>query len=145
VTLLNVIEHLNSPRSACEEILRILEPGGVVVMATPNTQIPLPLIKVYTAVSGSRDVSARFPRTISQIHPPNHLFFYTAETLRQLLIAAGFQSVTIRNAAPIINLNLLRTSAKITLYSIAEVLRFVSAGHFLAGHSLLAYGYKPAS
>jgi SAM-dependent methyltransferase len=141
VTLLNVIEHVHSPLEVCRQILRILEPGGMVAMATPNTSVPLPVIDAYLRISGGRELG-RFPRAISQIHPPNHLYFYTPATFKDLLEKAGFCDVRIQNAAPILNKGITRTLAKIGLYSVAEIASRFTAGRVTLGHSLLASASK---
>jgi SAM-dependent methyltransferase len=143
VTMLNVIEHLDAPLKACHRILQSLRPGGVLVLVTPNTAFALPFLRAYASLSGSKDLSSGLPLRISQLHPPNHLYFYTAPTIRNLLLRAGFVSCRVRNALPILNPSWFRTLAKWVVWGAAEIGYHTTRGHWLGGHSLLAWGYKP--
>ena len=76
----HLIEHLNSPASFLDEVARILAPGGLIVLTTPN-------------VDGFQ---ARLlgPRWRSAIY--DHLYLFSLRTLRELLEAKGF--VVVRSA-----------------------------------------------
>jgi SAM-dependent methyltransferase len=143
VTMLNVVEHLQAPRRVCEQILRLLRPGGVVVAVTPNTSFALPLVSASVALTGNRDIKAGIARKVSQLHPPDHLYFYTPRTLADLFRRAGFGRCRVVNAIPILNTSRVRTLAKWMVWTGAELFRGASAGRLLCGHSLLAYAYKP--
>ena len=47
------IEHLERPRVACEELARILRPGGRLYLTTPNYLGPLGLYRAYARVKGT--------------------------------------------------------------------------------------------
>ena len=47
------IEHLERPRQACEELARILKPGGRLYLTTPNYLGPLGLYRGYARLKGT--------------------------------------------------------------------------------------------
>jgi 2-polyprenyl-3-methyl-5-hydroxy-6-metoxy-1,4-benzoquinol methylase len=75
-TLFDVLEHVDAPRVCLHEVRRLLRPGGVVMIETPNMAGWVP------RVMGSRHPWVR---------PPEHLTYFTAATLRRLLEATGFR------------------------------------------------------
>lgn len=74
---LDVIEHLESPVTALGELRRIVRPGGMLVVTTPNAGSPLrPLLG---------------PRWHG-LEDETHLYFFTAFSLTHLLSKAGWQA-----------------------------------------------------
>ena len=74
VTMIEVIEHLADPRRALEEIARVLEPGGIVVIQTAN-------------MDGRQAVRAGAGY---HYFLPGHLHYFSRRTLAALLAATGF-------------------------------------------------------
>src|SRR5262249_13244403 len=75
ITMWDMIEHAQHPRSVLEHAHKLLAPGGVLVVATGD-------IDGFTArVHGRR---------WSLIAPPGHLFYFSQRTLFALLERAGF-------------------------------------------------------
>lgn len=75
VTLSQTIEHLYDPKSALRECLRILKPGGLLVMTTPNV----------TSLGATE-----FGAFWRGWEPPRHLHLFSVESLRRLTQGAGF-------------------------------------------------------
>lgn len=75
VTMGDVIEHLPDPGAALDRVARLLAPGGVVWMATPD--------------AGSRLARILGPRWWSVI--PTHLHLFTRRGMRLLLESHGFE------------------------------------------------------
>jgi SAM-dependent methyltransferase len=75
----HLIEHLNSPASFLEEAARVLAPGGLIVLTTPN----------------AAGFQARLlgPRWRSAIY--DHLYLFSLRTLRALLESRGFALVRV--------------------------------------------------
>jgi SAM-dependent methyltransferase len=82
ITLFEVIEHLQSPRTYVETIARLLRPGGVFALSTPN-------IRSVAYWLLGRDWSA--------IGPNDHLFYFSPSTLTRLLRAHGFSILELRS------------------------------------------------
>jgi len=76
VTLWDVLEHLHDPFAALEEIHRILDTDGIVLIRVPNL--------------ASWDANV-FGRAWAGLDAPRHLYVYTPESLTALLTKAGFQ------------------------------------------------------
>ena len=80
ISLMDVIEHVPEPRQLLDEVYRILRPGGVVFLVTPN-------------------FSSLFVRLYKEraygIGPEEHVVYFQPKTLRQLLRTAGFINVSI--------------------------------------------------
>jgi len=72
----HLIEHLNEPASFLEEVGRVLAPGGLLVLTTPNAD----------------GLQARLlgPRWRSAIY--DHLYLFSKRNLRALLVAHGFKT-----------------------------------------------------
>ncbi|SRR6266436_1486400 len=87
ITMSHLIEHVHDPLSLLSECRRILKPGGLVVIVTPN--------------SGSWG-HQRFGAHWMHLDPPRHLHIFNEQCLRTLTGKAGFQLVslssTIRDA-----------------------------------------------
>lgn len=78
ITMNHVIEHVHDPISLIRECLRVLKPGGRMVLATPN---------VRSLAHG------RFGRNCSLLDPPRHLHLFTKINLKECTARAGFRSV----------------------------------------------------
>lgn len=70
----HLIEHLNSPASFLDEAARVLAPGGLLALTTPNAD------GFQARLLGSRWRSAIY----------DHLYLFSLRTLRELLEARGF-------------------------------------------------------
>ena len=76
VTLYDLIEHLAHPLRELEKINKLLRPGGLVVIATPN-------------VKNSIFMKARWMGYITQ----GQIYFFSKKTLTQMLQRAGFKVI----------------------------------------------------
>lgn len=77
ITMLDVVEHFHNPLEEMKEIHRILKPGGMCFLLTPDVESP-----------GARLMRSRW----FELKPPEHLFYFSQNTLRQLLESAGFEN-----------------------------------------------------
>lgn len=93
ITGIEVIEHLNDPSELVEEIFRILRPGGIVYLTTPNFNSLL-----------RRRLKAEY----DVITYPLHLCYYTPKTLGTLFRSKGFSQPQIATTG--ISLTRFRTS-----------------------------------
>jgi SAM-dependent methyltransferase len=75
ITLSHVIEHLHDPVAALKTCFRLLRPGGMLWLATPNLDSP-----------GHR----RFGANWFGLDPPRHLVLFNRRALERALGAAGF-------------------------------------------------------
>jgi 2-polyprenyl-3-methyl-5-hydroxy-6-metoxy-1,4-benzoquinol methylase len=80
VTSFEVIEHINTPLSEIESFKTILRKGGLLYITTPNFN------------SISRDIKKG---KWSVIEYPEHLSYYTKETLTLLVKQFGFKSIVV--------------------------------------------------
>lgn len=90
VVAAELIEHLYQPGSLLAEIARVLRPGGVLVLSTPN---------LATLEDRIGFLFGRSPRQVDPMHHYLHLHIrpFTAQMLRRMLRAAGFVGVTVRS------------------------------------------------
>lgn len=91
VVLFHVLEHLDSPRRALQEIHRVLRPGGVVVLETPN------IASVWFRLFGRR-----WRQFI-----PDHYYFFSPATLTRLLEENGFRVLALTHPRRTVSLRLL--------------------------------------
>jgi 2-polyprenyl-3-methyl-5-hydroxy-6-metoxy-1,4-benzoquinol methylase len=81
VALSHVIEHVPDPIQTLAECLRILKPGGTLVLFTPNA-----------SSLGHRI----FKQHWRGLEPPRHLHLFSTQSIRALLGLAGFKNISIR-------------------------------------------------
>ncbi|MCX7181043.1 MAG: class I SAM-dependent methyltransferase, partial [Proteobacteria bacterium] len=78
ILMSHVIEHVPDPQETISECHRLLRPGGVLVMLTPNTES-----------LGHR----WFGRNWLHLDPPRHLYVFNSRNLPQLCADAGYTDV----------------------------------------------------
>lgn len=76
IVLLDVIEHLPDPRSSLALCRQYLNPGGIIVISTGD------FASVYARLAG---------RNWRLMTPPQHLWFFTPESMRRLSHSLGLQ------------------------------------------------------
>lgn len=81
ITLSHVIEHVPNPKGTIQECLRILKPGGTLVILTPNCE------------SLSHQFFGSYWRGLE---PPRHLHIFTLGSMSLLLKSAGFAESCVR-------------------------------------------------
>lgn len=79
ILLCHVIEHLPQPEETLRECFRLLKPGGILILLTPNTQS-----------LGHQ----KFGRDWLHLDPPRHLYLFNQENLSSLLKKTGFPQPT---------------------------------------------------
>jgi SAM-dependent methyltransferase len=76
--LIEVIEHLPDPRATMEEVWRVLQPGGIAYITTPN-------FVSYRSLLLRAEWNA--------VIPVGHLYYFDADSLGKLLTSIGFINV----------------------------------------------------
>src|SRR5262249_3238614 len=89
---LEVFEHLFQPQRCAAEILRVLKPGGVLIVTVPNAaywrrRVELGLFGRWNPLGA--DLSVRQPWR------DPHIRFFTRGALQSMLTGAGFNPVTV--------------------------------------------------
>jgi 2-polyprenyl-3-methyl-5-hydroxy-6-metoxy-1,4-benzoquinol methylase len=82
VTMWEVIEHIPQPRAFIRETARILQPGGLLALSTPD--------------AGSAVARLFGRRWLGWKKIPEHVFFFDRETLGRLLREEGFEVLSTR-------------------------------------------------
>ncbi|MFQ5750326.1 MAG: class I SAM-dependent methyltransferase, partial [Planctomycetota bacterium] len=89
ITGFDVVEHVHDPRAFLKETARLLRPGGLLFLVTPN-------------VSGwSRRLMGRF---WFHFKPLEHTYYFDRRTLGRFLEEAGFETVEVRRNLRRVNL-----------------------------------------
>ena len=78
ITLFQVLEHLEHPAAELEELRQWLQPGGILVLETPNCE----------GIMGIRS-----PQEYRGINPLSHINAFTPKTLRSIAERLGFRLV----------------------------------------------------
>jgi len=120
VTARHVIEHIATPKPFITEIFRILKPGGVMVLITPNSKA------LGRNWFGTNWYANEVPR---------HLFLFASNNLQLLTTQIGFQKIAIRtSSSPKIFLNSwdYLTHNKGTPSKRRKIRRFFARGYVLA-------------
>lgn len=84
ITMSQTVEHLYDPRSTLAECLRVLKPGGLLVMTTPNV---------------NSMGAAEFGPFWRGWEPPRHLHLFTPDSLQRLVQGAGFEVIETRTCS----------------------------------------------
>jgi 2-polyprenyl-3-methyl-5-hydroxy-6-metoxy-1,4-benzoquinol methylase len=92
IRLRDVIEHLPNPYDVLLEIKRLLVPGGVVLIITPN-EGGLPT-RMRT-ILGMKRVK------VATVHPPHHLHGFAPQTLKRIFDRSGLNTAEITTTTPV--------------------------------------------
>ena len=92
IVLLDVIEHLPDPRATLTLCAHYLNPDGIVVITTGDFD------SIYARLAG---------RHWRLMTPPQHLWFFTPESLRRMLRAVGLQMELCDHPGKLVPLSLL--------------------------------------
>jgi SAM-dependent methyltransferase len=111
---LNVLEHVPRPRAFLDELVRVVEPGGVVVLASPNLTSPLVAVRVvvdlarrrtpYLGVRRLRDALALLGRNLARSGAAalgRDAFASRADTLATGIVGYDVDAVYWTNAAEV--------------------------------------------
>ncbi|MCC7178105.1 MAG: class I SAM-dependent methyltransferase [Acidobacteria bacterium] len=92
VTAFDIIEHTFDPREFVADVGRVLAPGGLLVISTPDTGHWLRVA-----------MGARWP----MLQPDQHTFLFSRGAMRSMLSAAGFTPLVIETAHKVLTLDYL--------------------------------------
>jgi len=91
VTLLDLIEHVQDPVALLERTRAVLAQDGYLIVFTPNhASLIVKVARALDALSGGR-----FRGPIDHIFDCVHVTFFTVDTLRKAIEAAGFRVVAV--------------------------------------------------
>lgn len=108
--LYHVIEHFHSPRAELCELHRVIKPGGWLAIETPN------IANIWFRLLGSR-----WRQFI-----PDHLYFFTPQTMTRLCEDAGFEVRELRNVGKAMSARLLISRLGRYNLPLARSLNFLS-------------------
>lgn len=85
ITLFQTIEHIQNPHPLLKSASKLLKPGGIILITTPNNDSPL----------------RKLNKSKWSVYNTNsHFVFYNKKTLKQTLAAAGFKNVEVKIDSP---------------------------------------------
>lgn len=91
IVMFHVIEHVGSPKELCRESFRVLRPGGMLYVETPNVDS-----------RWFRLLGRRWRQFI-----PDHYWFFSPTTLRALLVGLGYRVDRVDSVGKTVSLRLL--------------------------------------
>jgi SAM-dependent methyltransferase len=102
----HLIEHITSPGEFLEQAAKLLRPGGLIVMVTPNVE------SLLSRVSGKRWVSYKIPE---------HVSYYSPRTITELLRRSGFSVTTVDSAYQYYALPFVATRVRELLHPVSRL------------------------
>jgi len=134
VTMYDLIEHAANPRQDLEHAFRILRPGGVLFALTPNDRALLRRISraLFTASLHS------FSEPMRRLYYPDHLSYFTAQSLSQLLASTGFELISLQS----VNQELSRVQLSAVERLTARAAFWASRPFSKLGGKLVAYARR---
>lgn len=126
IRLRDVIEHLPDPYDTLVSIHRLLRPGGIALFVAPNDGA---LINRIRRLLG-------FKRTmVAYAEPPHHIHGFTPDTLRLILLRAGFKILMTTTTTPVdpnyVTSNNMRSANRLDLTFLWKVAREMGMGNML--------------
>ncbi|HEV2688633.1 MAG TPA: class I SAM-dependent methyltransferase [Bryobacteraceae bacterium] len=95
ITAIDLIEHVTDPAGFLREIRKRLRPDGVVYLETPNIRS-----MVYRIGRGLSHLAHGRPESLfERLFPPQHVQYFTLESMAALCRRAGFEIITIDTRA----------------------------------------------
>jgi 2-polyprenyl-3-methyl-5-hydroxy-6-metoxy-1,4-benzoquinol methylase len=135
VTMYDLIEHTENPKEDLEHVFRILKSGGVFFALTPNDQALLRRISRVLFAASLQSFSSPMRR----LYYPDHLSYFTAESLSQLLVSTGFELISLAS----VNQELSRVQLSGIEKLAARVAFWASKPFSGLGGKLVVYARKP--
>jgi SAM-dependent methyltransferase len=134
-----VLEHLFEPQVAAREILRVLEPGGVLFITLPNVaywrrRLELLILGRFDPIGD--DLSMEQPWR------DPHIRFFTPKTLRRMLELVGFVDVSVGGHSGAFLADLPKVGARLEGRKSRAYARAERAAPSLMGKRLNAVAYK---
>ncbi len=128
IRMRDVIEHLPNPLEVLVELRRLLAPGGVLLIATPN-EGSLPT-RVRDLVGVKRTL-------VATVNPPHHLHGFAPETLRRILDRAGLHPLDVRTTTPVdpmyVTARNMRSARDLPKRIVWEAAKLAGMGSMLVG------------
>lgn len=111
ISLWDVIEHVHDPRMTLAQLSRWLKSRGLLLLATPNHDSLLNFIaeRIYLFSGGL------LKKPLSFFYVPEHILYFTPDTLRQLVEGCGFRV-----------LKEIKTGTDIDRYKVSKKVKWVA-------------------
>ncbi|HRJ68262.1 MAG TPA: class I SAM-dependent methyltransferase [Beijerinckiaceae bacterium] len=90
----DLIEHVDDPRGLAREAWRVLKPGGVLALETPNYNGLV--YRIGRWLGGAPGLASVIAGLQERLWPPFHVQYFTADSLRNVLDGAGFADVKVQ-------------------------------------------------
>lgn len=124
VTLQDVIEHVKDPNSEIQEIKRVLKPGGLVFIVTPDVE------GVWAKLLG---------KNWYHYKPGEHIMYFSQETLKKLLKNAGFKDIETRKTYHVMSTEYIFNRLKFYAPAFFEFLLGLTKNNFIGKLSYKMY------
>jgi 2-polyprenyl-3-methyl-5-hydroxy-6-metoxy-1,4-benzoquinol methylase len=135
VTMYDLIEHTENPRQDLEQVFRVLKSGGVFFVLTPNDQALLRRISRVLFAASLQSFSSPMRR----LYYPDHLSYFTAESLSRLLASTGFELISLES----MNQELSRVQLSSVEKLVARTAFWASRPFPRLGGKLVAFARRP--
>lgn len=137
ITLLNVLEHLTNPVETMEQLGHVLAPDGIVAIVVPDARFHDIVGRARKLVGTADPYWLENAPFLSGFRVPDHLCSFQPRTIAALLRRAGYKVIKLQNAPVVFNPPFYRDAAKWFVFTMSQVLYYMTFGRVLVGYSTL--------
>lgn len=135
VTMLDMLGHLEDPRSVLRDVSALLGDTGVLLVEIPGSASRL--------LKNTGPLAFALSRRWSRMNPRDFVFFPSSRTMRRLFADAGLELMAVHDVRPNRHGSARKQRALEAYYHAARILGRATGGHLMLATKILYVGRRP--